>query len=293
MRGLWGNNAPGETMKTYKIITPVLFFTLLVPSAALNGTNTEHRRKIKRINKVNKKAQGNSWSDLFTIQNVAIGSALTIITIFGVKKFFLSKEDEISLSTINNLPTLPDSLGCEVKQAIARKQGSNLRCGYHAVKNAIALGNEQHHELLTNADFCEGLIGPEGEWQKPMADLAEERNDEIGNSVYPTNGEDLDQHGIEEVITKARKHGLLETHETIKVISTIDQLTTDELNTLRTPGVHRIVLRTGMRRMGHWIALAINRGTDNTVYEVADSSGKGQYPEINNLISAIEQKQTT
>jgi|GEM_PF-4391055 hypothetical protein len=206
---------------------------------------------------------------------VALGAALTFVAL-RIHKALKAKSS----------PSVPAIVTFKRVQAQGQKEAT---CGYHALKNAIALGDEQHRHLLTDYNFTQLHIDKGGVWRQLIIEMAKERNNQIKSNdpaiKYSTDGVDLDEHGIYAIREEALS--LLPANASFTVISDVNNIKKGQCRALREKGTHRIVLRVGG---GHWIAVVIKRDKKQALYEWADSGNHEHYQELDRLMQAVEIK---
>ena len=105
--------------------------------------------------------------------------------------------------------------------------------------------------------------------------------------AYNEDGVDLDAHGIQALVDECKKphQNLLNQTDSVTVISDINQPLPESL---KNPGIHRVILRIG-RNGGHWIAAVFNKtATEGTTYTWADSIGGTHYQELAQLVNKMQ-----
>lgn len=284
-------------MKNKLIISIILLFSLTIPSHM--GAKPAAPISVKKTKIGPKKtapAQGDaekenvSWKDYFgtlaTTQNLIIAGVITVIVALIIKK--LLKKD----------PTLYFTSRAGVPITVMNREASPQRgatCGYHAVKNL-------NENLRTDDQFSETHINTAAsQWRQIIIPMHVNANTDMNltpddENYYAPDGSNIDEFAIRALIEAARNEGLLPAAvaETIDVLPTIGQLTVAQLANLRSPGRHRMILRTVItdivgKKHPHWIAIIINRQANQTTYEWVDSVNSDYcYPEVVRLMRVVD-----
>lgn len=209
-----------------------------------------------------------------------VGVAVTITAAGVAIASSVGKQTEPTSS----IPSQTASTLIRVKVA---PQGANLTCGYHAVKNVFGLLLGRN-DLLNNPNWITALIGNReeaGELRANIMSIVAERNNEMGFEAYPADGENLDEIGMRKVINLVSRH--IDTRATIDIISNVENISSEILRNLRSPGLHPIVLRTGGEN-GHWVAVLIDRQDQSVTYKLACSLNKPKYEELQTLMLKVD-----
>ncbi|GEM_PF-6445194 len=293
----------------------------------LPGTPS-HVKKValkKKEKESSLKALWNKVKNEITAPRVIFGSMILYLVIYAIKESLSQKNafpgtghglQPQNPSADGNQPLLLQLTKRQTREVVTLQRGTLVNpqraddetCGYHAIKNAVALGNDEYRNLLNEHT-------PINDWREAIIELAQRRNAELAEqglprndpSYHPVDGSDLDQHGIEHIIDEIRADNtsplpMLRDGDIIEVVTRPEQLqepdliNQQKLANLRAPGTVRVILQVQAPTRkkgvtaGHWIAVVIRRNEGQVTYEWADSLNNinYHYPELRDLMGVVE-----